>query len=157
MSEDELITNLTNEFGEAILETGEPKEHRIDILIDEDRILDVANYVKHELGFTIPNMCTGIDYKDKMEVIWHVGSPDLPTLLVLKVEIDRDECNVEALTPVWEGMNWHERETYDLLGVNFQNHPDLRRILMPENWEGHPLREDYVYRQPTYRKPEDFA
>jgi len=157
MEEDTIGKTLQDEFSEAILEVSEPKEHRIDILIAGEKILDVANFVKHELGFTIPNMCTGIDYKDKMEVVWHVGSPDVPTLLVLKVDTDRDECLVESLTPVWEGMNWHERETYDLLGVNFQNHGDLRRILMPENWEGHPLREDYVYRKPTYRKPEDFA
>ena len=157
MNEEEMIEKLQSEFGDAILEIEEPKEHRIEALIQEDKILEVANFIKHDMGFTIPNMCTGIDYKDKMEVVWHVGTPDHPTLLVLKIETDRDECVVESLTPVWQGMDWHERETYDLLGVNFQNHPDLRRILMPENWEGHPLREDYVYRRPTYRKPEDFA
>ena len=157
MNEADMIDTLKREFGDSILEISEPKEHRIDVLITEDKIIEVANYVKHDMGFTIPNMCTGIDYKDKMQVVWHVGSPNGPTLLVLKVNIDRDECDTDSLTPIWEGMNWHERETYDLLGVNFQNHPDLRRLLMPENWEGHPLREDYVYRKPTYRKPEDFA
>jgi len=157
MTEEEMISTLKSEFGEAILGIEDPKDHRIDVMVKEDKIVDVANFIKHEMGFTIPNMCTGTDYKDKMQVVWHVGNPEYPTLLVLKVEIDRDECIVDSLTPTWEGMNWHERETYDLLGVNFQNHPDLRRLLMPENWEGHPLREDYVYRRPTYRKPEDFA
>jgi len=157
MEAEELIEKLQNEFKEAITEIGEPKEHRIDVHVTPEKVVDVANFMKHDLGFTIPNMCTGIDYKDKMEVVWHVGSPDTAILLVLKVETDRDNCVVDSLTPVWEGMNWHERETYDLLGVNFTNHPDLRRLLMPENWEGHPLREDYVYKRPTYRKPEDFA
>ena len=156
--EDELLFKLKKEFEQVIglPQVEDIKEHRINIALDPKNLIDVANFLKHEMGFTIPNMCTGTDYKDKMEVAWHIGNPKYPVLMVLKVEIDRDNCVVESLTPIWEGMNWHERETYDLLGVKFENHPDLRRLLLPENWEGHPLREDYVYKRPVYRKPEDF-
>ncbi|MHA2503004.1 MAG: NADH-quinone oxidoreductase subunit C [Candidatus Kariarchaeaceae archaeon] len=147
---------LQAEFGDAIVGVEDRGEARIEIKVTAEKIVEVAEFSKHEMGFTIPNMCTGVDYKDKMDVIWHISTPDSADILVLKVEIDRDECVVDSLTPVWIGMDWHERETYDLLGVNFTNHPDLRRLLMPENWEGHPLREDYVYRKPVYRKPEDF-
>lgn len=155
-SEQDLIKKIQQGFPSGIEEIQEGKEHRIEITCTADSVVDFANYIKHDLGFSIPNMCTGIDMKDNMRVVWHVGTPDSPIILVINVFTDREESNVPSLTPVWEGMNWHERETFDLLGVNFLNHPDLRRLLLPEEWEGHPLREDYVYKKPTYRKPEDF-
>jgi NADH-quinone oxidoreductase subunit C len=150
----EILKKLQDEFKDA--EVSEQPEYRIEITISKEKVVEVATFIKHELGFTIPNMCTGIDMKENMLVLWHIGTPDGPTLIIIKTETDREECTVPALTPTWIGMDWHERETYDLLGVKFENHPDLRRLIMPENWEGHPLREDYVYKKPIYRKPEDF-
>jgi NADH-quinone oxidoreductase subunit C len=64
-------------------------------------------------------------------------------VLVLKVGVGEDE-KVPSLVSVWKGADWHEREAYDLLGISFSGHPDLRRILLPDEWKGHPLRKDYV-------------
>lgn len=155
ISEEELIELIKKEFNSAIENASVEKESRVIIKVKNENIVEIANYIKHELAFTIPNHCVGTDMKDLIEVTWYIGRENSPTLIALKTTTDREESKVHSLTPIWQGFDWHERETYDLVGVNFEDHPDLRRILMPENWEGYPLREDYVYKKPIYRKPED--
>lgn len=153
MDEQSIASKIQSEFKE--IECRVDPEHRITVFIEKDKLLEMATFLKHEIGFITPNMCTGIDYSDHIEVVWHIGQEQGPILLVLKTKTDRENSLCPSLTPTWEGFDWHERETFDLLGVKFENHPDLRRLLMPENWEGYPLREDYVYKKPKYRKLED--
>jgi NADH-quinone oxidoreductase subunit C len=82
-----------------------------------------------------------------MEVIYNLYSIPYNHHLTVKVMLDRAEPAVESLTAIWKTADWHEREAYDLLGIRFNNHPDLRRILLPEDWEGHPLRKDYEHQE----------
>jgi NADH-quinone oxidoreductase subunit C len=77
-----------------------------------------------------------------LEVVYHLYSVQFKRRLRLKVRVDEGEA-VPSVSGVWESANWHEREVFDLFGVPFDGHPDLRRILMPDDWEGHPLRKDY--------------
>ncbi|MHA2253710.1 MAG: NADH-quinone oxidoreductase subunit C [Candidatus Kariarchaeaceae archaeon] len=155
LTEQEIIDKLTSEFGSQISETKSDQEHRINVYVNTEGLIDVANYIKHDLGFTYPNMCTGVDHKDHIEVLWHIGYPKGPVFIVLRVKTERDQSNVPSLTNIWEGFNWHEREAFEMVGVQFVDHPDLRKLILPENWEGYPLREDYVYKKPKYRKLED--
>ncbi len=155
VTDEEFSEKLTSEFGSKITEIRIDPEHRVNVYLETDTIIDVANYMKHELGFVYPNFCTGTDHKEDIEVLWHIGYPEGPILVILRLKTDRVNPVVPSLTTIWEGFNWHERETYDMLGVKFENHPDLRRLIMPDDWEGHPLREDYVYKKPRYRKLED--
>jgi NADH-quinone oxidoreductase subunit C len=78
-----------------------------------------------------------------MEVIYNLYSIPFNVSLALRVTLPREKPEVETLCKVWKSANWLERETYDMLGITFLNHPDLRRILMPADWEGFPLRKDY--------------
>lgn len=90
---------------------------------------------------------TGIDNgpdASTMEVVYHLYSIPFNISLGLRVMLPRDKPEVHSLCHVWKSANWLERETFDMLGINFINHPDLRRILMPADWEGYPLRKDYV-------------
>jgi NADH-quinone oxidoreductase subunit C len=64
-------------------------------------------------------------------------------MIRIKAEVPEDDCKIDTVTDLWKGANWHERECFDLFGIVFTGHPDLRRILLPEDWEGHPLRKDY--------------
>lgn len=153
VSEKEIEDRLIDQFKDLKIEIA--KEHRINVYATTENLIDIANFIKHDLGFSHPNMCTGIDTKENIEVLWHIGHPDSPILIILRASTDREKSEMPNLTNIWRGFNWHERETYDLVGVNFIDHPDLRRLIMPENWEGHPLREDYIYRKPQYRKMED--
>lgn len=79
----------------------------------------------------------------RFEVIYHLFSTVTKKRLRLKVRLSGDDARVDSLTPIWPGANFFEREVFDLFGVRFQEHPNLTRIMMPDNWEGHPLRKDY--------------
>jgi len=81
---------------------------------------------------------------DKMEAIYTLYSIPNHLTLHLRVILDRSSPTISSVSSIWRTADWHEREAFDLLGIQFSGHPDLRRILLPEDWEGHPLRKDYV-------------
>lgn len=107
-----------------------------------------AELVEHDgCYFDSLSSITGIDNgaeANTMEVVYNLYSIPLEHHIMLKVVVDRNKPEVPSVTDIWKTANWHERETYDLLGIVFTNHPDLRRLLMPADWEGHPLRKDYT-------------
>lgn len=96
---------------------------------------------------------TGIDngpQANTMEVIYHLYSIPFNQSLAIKVVLPREHAAIESISAIWKSADWLEREVYDMFGIHFNNHPDLRRILMPADWEGHPLRKDYQH-QEEYR------
>ena len=98
------------------------------------------------LYFDFLSCLTGLDNGPEaatMEVIYHLASVPYNYQLAVKVTVDRENPEVDSVSDIWKSANWHEREAYDLLGIRFRNHPDLRRILLPADWEGFPLRKDY--------------
>jgi len=118
------------------------------LLIDKARIHEVCEllHADEKTYFDMLSCLTGIDNgleKGSMEVVYNLYSIPFDLHLMLKVELDRENPEIDSVSDIWRTANWHERETYDLLGINFKNHPDLRRILLPTDWEGHPLRKDY--------------
>ena len=99
-----------------------------------------------ELNFDYLTDATGVDrfpVEPRFEVNYHLVSIERGQAMRMKVRVPGSDPVVETLSAVWPTANWHEREIFDLLGVRFAGHPDLRRILMPDDWEGHPLRKDY--------------
>ncbi|MFM1912555.1 MAG: hypothetical protein RIR51_393 [Bacteroidota bacterium] len=122
------------------------------LVLEAENLFDVMELLwKHESTYFDQLSClTGIDLgeeKGKIQLIYTLNSIPHNFLLNILVEIPRMEKNklpqVPSLVKIWKTADWHEREVYDLVGVNFKGHPDLRRILLPEDWEGHPLRKDY--------------
>ena len=93
---------------------------------------------------------TAIDYEDRMTLVMHFYSLKYRHKLALKVDLDRDDPIVDSVSDVWLTANWQEREVFDLFGIQFNNHPDLRRIMLPDDWVGHPLRKDYVHEPDQY-------
>ena len=100
-----------------------------------------------ELAFDTLHCLSAVDYpkEEKMQVVYHLSSLKHRHWIVLKVETPRDGAKVPTVENVWRTANWHEREAYDLFGIEFEGHSDLRRILLPDDWEGHPLRKDWVW------------
>lgn len=116
------------------------------VTIRREAIEAVARFVKEDLGYRLPACASGVDWPEtnQIEVVYHLQSLDDPALVGLKVRLPRDEPTMPTLTTIWRGVDWHEREIFDLFGVIFEGHPDLRRILTPDDWEGYPMRKDYT-------------
>lgn len=150
---------LKERFGDRILAAevthGEPTA-----LVPPPALVQVARFLRDERGYQLLRSVTAVDYlgvEPRFQVVYHFtalpahvlgGDPepvdDAPVrLLRVKVPVASEELVVPSLVDLYPTADWHERETWDLFGIEFAGHPDLRRILMPENWEGHPLRKDY--------------
>ncbi|MDQ7820692.1 MAG: NADH-quinone oxidoreductase subunit C [Armatimonadota bacterium] len=124
------------------------------VYVPRDSLLDVCRVLATdpEFGLTYLSFVSAIDWPERgeMEVLYHLYSHRTREELALKVRVPRDDPRVPSVTGIWDGANWHEREAYDLLGVIFEGHPNLRRIMMTDDWIGHPLRKDYVYQDPPW-------
>ena len=121
-------------------------------MVNKEKLVEVARVLRDEFGFDLLSSVTGVDYfPDSMEVVYHVYKTTGGPGLVFKVQVPRlDPMEVPSLTPIWLGAEFQEREIWDLYGIKFTNHPDLRRILMWEGFEGHPLRKDW--HEPFYEE-----
>lgn len=114
------------------------------LVIDRTQIEGVARFLKERLGYNLPACASGVDRVEQFEVVYHLQSLETSRLFGLKVRVPKEDPHTPTLTGVWRGVDWHEREVFDLFGILFDGHPDLRRILLPDDWEGHPLRKDYT-------------
>lgn len=123
------------------------------LIVDGSRIFDIIKLLRDEQGYNFLVDLTGVDYQPRnprFEVVYHVMNYDTKARLRIKVQSNDLHPELQSVTPLWPIANWLEREVYDMMGVIFSGHPDLRRILLYEGFEGHPLRKDYPlhYRQP---------
>ena len=166
MAPADAIAILEDRFGSAI---AGKKLDAIDpyVTVDVDRLVDVCTFLRDDprFRFDFLNCITGVDYLETdpkkvakagfephLEVVYHLSSFTHNHRFVLKLILPRWKDDVAGHLPevptvsgVWATADWHERETFDLCGVMFTGHPDLRRILLAEDWEGHPLRKDYEF------------
>ncbi|MCU4799978.1 NADH-quinone oxidoreductase subunit D [Halobacteria archaeon HArc-gm2] len=128
------------------------------VVVRADAVQDVLTALKNEAGYDHCACVTAQEYGDRFETIYHLKTYDDPTdELSVIVPSPKSAPGNESAAPVYETAEWHEREAYDLFGLTFEDHPDLRRILLPETWQGHPLTDDYDQDQPqivTYREHE---
>jgi NADH-quinone oxidoreductase subunit C len=142
----EIYNILKSAFEEGIGEPVTDKPVDPYMIINASSINAVCLFLRDEerLQFDYLNCLSGVDYdKDNLAVVYHMSSFSLNHKLVIKVVVPKSEPKVPTVSDVWASAEWHEREAYDLIGLIFENHPDLRRILCPEDWEGHALRKDY--------------
>lgn len=135
----QIVQIIREKFPDAVVE-----ERQAAIVIKKESLSAVAQFLKtDEMAFQNLHCVTGVDWKDKMEVVYHLYSFKHKFMLTLKVFLTMQDLTVETLSGIWKSANWLEREVYDLFGVKFLNHPDLRRILNPEEWTDYPLRKDF--------------
>jgi NADH-quinone oxidoreductase subunit C len=145
------ITYLRERFSEAVLDVREALGE-VTVYVDPSYIEAVCRFLKEDPRFDfkllsdLTGVDLGIDQEPRFEVVYHLYSLSKGHRLRLKVQLPADEPAVATVTSVWRTANWHERETFDMFGIAFDGHPDLRRILMPEEFQWHPLRKDYPVR-----------
>jgi len=141
-----LVERLGERFKQALQESSEFRGD-LSVVVAPSSVVEVARYLKEEEGFDYLLNATAVDWPTRdprFTVVWEVRSLADKTRIRIKTTATMPDPHVPSLTSIWPAANWHERETWDLFGVSFDGHADLRRILMPESWEGFPLRKDYV-------------
>jgi NADH-quinone oxidoreductase subunit C len=141
----QILERVKQKFGDRVLELSDKKPDPF-VVLDPKAIVEVGRFMKEdpELAMDCLSNESGVDYKDRIEVVYHLFSYKHRHTAVLKVKLPRENPAVATVESIWKSANWMEREIFDLLGVNFEGHSDMRRILMPEDWIGHPLRKDFV-------------
>jgi NADH-quinone oxidoreductase subunit C len=110
------------------------------------KIVSVCGFLKYDQQYVRLSSVTAVDRypaEPRYEIVYHLHSIERKQLLRLKCRISGDTPQIDSVTSVWRSANWYERETWDLFGIRFLEHPGLKRIMMPDDWEGHPLRKDY--------------
>jgi len=154
----QIAEKIKEKFPEETLDIREFRG-QVSVTLKKGRILDICRYLHDDpdlfLDYLV-DVC-GCDYLGKkdvrFEVVYHLYSIRHRHAIRLKAEVPDSDPSIDSVMPVWVGANWHERECYDLFGIVFKGHPDLRRILLPEDWEGHPLRKDYPLKGPEKEWP----
>jgi NADH-quinone oxidoreductase subunit C len=156
MEEKKILDELRRAFPQKVLEASAVFGDAT-IVIVPDALLDIVHFLKKSpFKFTMLLDLTCVDFQGRaprFEMVYHVFSLSANERLRIKLAVPDDQMSVETLTSVWKNANWLEREVYDMFGVFFRGHPDLRRLFMYEGFEGHPLRRDYPLRkrQPLVR------
>ena len=143
MTPDEIIQTIMSQFGEAV-KASEVKgvEARMDV--DRGKSYEILLALKG-MGFDYLNCVSSVDRiaSGDFEAVYNLSSLNEPAKVMVRVRVPREDPVIQSAVAIWNAANWHEREAFDLMGIRFEGHPDLRRILTSEDWVGHPLRKDY--------------
>jgi len=150
VKKEDLVENIKEKFPQAIEEVVCFRDE-YSIRVKKEHLLEVARFLKEEpeCRFNYLSDLCGVDYPEgehHFEVVYHLYSMEHRHRLRLKVSLASDDLTIPSVSSVWKTANWHERECYDLLGINFSGHPDLKRILTPDGFKDYPLRKDFPLR-----------
>jgi NADH-quinone oxidoreductase subunit C len=148
MGPSEIHARLSAKFGDRIV------EFKGDVLdpyavVAPASIEEVCKYLYEDddLKFDSLMCLSGVDSKANLDVVYHLFSMPKRHKFTLKVSVPKEASVIPTVSHIWRTADWHEREAYDLFGIRFDGHPDLRRILLPDDWDGYPLRKDYVVQE----------
>ncbi len=144
MSNDELQAFIQEHCADPVFETG---KQYLNAIVAPEHLMRVAEALRHDprTSFDYMFCLSGVDFSTHFMVVYHLESTTLNHCVVLKCKVsDRVNPDVPSVSSIWRTAEFHEREVYDLFGVRFVDHPDLRRILLDDDWVGHPMRKDYV-------------
>jgi NADH-quinone oxidoreductase subunit C len=133
-------------FDADAIQAGNLDRGELTLEIAAGKIASVCGFLKYDQKFVRVSTVTAVDrypVEPRFEVVYHLHSIERNERVRLKCRLRGEDPVIESVTGVWRGADWYEREVFDLFGIRFLGHPDLRRILMPDEWEGHPLRKDY--------------
>ena len=144
---DLVLSQLKAKFPKFIFEATEFR-NELTVKLDKKNIVKICKFLKEEpeLEFRLCEDVTAIDWAkrtDRFTVVYHIFSLKHNFRLRLKADVDESDCSIDTVTSVWKSANWAEREAYDMYGIKFKGHPDLRRMYMPEEFEYYPLRKDF--------------
>ncbi len=144
MTREEVLGDLRKKFKDDIVEILDKRSKKIYIEIKQESLVKVASYIFKDLKARF-NTASGVDMRNHMEILYHFLIEDINLLISLRVKLQKSKLEIDSLLPIFEGANWIEREMHEILGINFKGHPDLKRLLLPDDWPDgvYPLRRDY--------------
>ena len=144
MTREEILKAIKDEFGGKIKRLYEKSSKRVYIDIDRDDLVEVASFIFKEKGARF-NIATAADHPENIEIMYHFDFDKAGFIATIRVYIPKDDCEVESLLPVMKGAEWIEREIHELFGVEFRNHPDMKPLLLPDDWpkDKYPLRKEF--------------
>ncbi len=147
MQTSELIAKIKEKLDKDALEITETPFDDILIEINKDAILSVMETLRNdpELRFDALLNHLGVDHKERFSVVYNLFSFNLDRKITVKAYLDRENPEISSIESVFAGINWFERETFEMLGITFTGHSNLQRLLLPPDWEGYPLRKDYAF------------
>ena len=154
MSENAVVSKLKGKFADSVLDVCEFRGETT-VTVKKEDIVTVCSFMKEELGYNFLCDICGVDYLGKSPrfmLVYNLYNITSKERFRIKIPVEESAAHVDTVSGVWATANWMEREVWDLMGISFNKHPDLRRILMPADWEGHPLRKDYPVQGPD-REP----
>lgn len=142
-----ILARLKASLPNIQIETSEYKDE-LTLQVQKKDIVEVCKVLKEdaELRFLLSEDITAVDWarrKNRFTVVYHLFSLKNKFSLVVKTDVDESDCNIDSVSSIWRAANWQEREVYDMYGIKFNNHPDLRRMYMPEEFEHYPLKKDF--------------
>jgi len=154
MSEHAAVAKLKEKFAGAVLDVVDFRGETT-VTVKKEEIVAISRFLKEALGYDFLCDLCGVDYlgsAPRFQVVYNLYNIGAKDRLRVKVPVEESDARIDTVSGVWATANWHERECWDLMGITFTGHPDLRRILMPADWVGHPLRKDYPVQGPD-REP----
>ncbi len=144
MDKDAVLKNISQRFKEDIIELNDKSSKRVYLEIKPAALTKIASYTFKDLGARF-SIASGLDARSHMEILYHFTFDAMNFVLSLRIKLDKSKLEIASLAPIFKAANWIEREIYEMLGIKFKGHPDLKRLLLPDDWpEGvYPLRRDY--------------
>lgn len=149
----DIAEKIKEQFPDQVVDISEFRD-QVSVIVKKDRIIPILKYLHDDPLLSLDHLrdLTAVDYLNKkdvrFEVVYNLYSIRFRHKIRIRAQVPEDDPKINSAVPIWAGANWHERECFDMFGIVFSGHPDLRRILMPEDWEGHPLRKDYPLKGP---------
>jgi NADH-quinone oxidoreductase subunit C len=151
----EIAEKIKGTFPDQVIDVAEFRD-QVSVIVKRDQIIPILKYLHDDLSLSLDHLqdLTAVDYKGKkdvrFEVVYSLYSIKYRHKIRIRAQVPENDTKINSVVPLWAGANWHERECYDMFGIVFTGHPDLRRILLPEDWEGYPLRKDYPLKGPDF-------
>ena len=157
LAPNDIAEKIKEKFADQVIEVVEFRD-QVSVIVKRDQILSILKFLHDDPLLSLNHLqdLTAVDYSKKkeirFEVVYNLYSIRHRHKVRIRAQVPENDTKIDSVVPIWSGANWHERECYDMFGITFTGHPDLRRILMPEDWEGFPLRKDYPLKGPEFDK-----